>query len=52
MKYLCVNPQGDLEIWEEHCQPDWYEFDWGSIDVEKVGGPEQMGLEILEEWVE
>jgi hypothetical protein len=56
MKYLCVNPHGDLEIWEEDFRPYWFvqisEVDFRSIDAGLVADPEHVGREVLEVWEE
>jgi hypothetical protein len=56
MKYLCVNPHGDLEIWyTSHFGNYWIcDNGFGSLilDSDGIGGPQQTGREILEEWEE
>jgi hypothetical protein len=58
MKYLCVNPQGDLEIWE---MGFWHWRVWVSDDrsVEAENIKESIdadirywGRKVLEEWEE
>lgn len=58
MKYLCVDPIGNFEIWDEHWSGDlWqlvFEKDGEMFTINAfVPGPiEFWGREILEEWTE
>jgi len=58
MKYLCISPHGELEIWEQSFEFNfWRPLFMANNEMVTLSGfiegaPEFWGREIIEEWIE